>query len=258
VGVAYHPRISVNSICSWNLPFDGDVELWRGLGIGDVGVIEPKLDAFGWDASRDTIHATGLRVSSISCYRWGTGRSLEFCPTVGADILYMVSGGYGPVPWEDAAASFCQEIDLHVSRAAELGVTLAVEPTNPLRTDSSFLHSVRDAIDLARMCGMKVVIDFYSAWYERDIESLLRANPGIVGLAQICDYRLGTFDMPNRSVPGDGDIPIERLVSSILDTGYEGPFDIEVLGPRIEEEGYRSAIARSAEFASEMLDRLGV
>jgi sugar phosphate isomerase/epimerase len=59
-------------------------------------------------------------------------------------------------------------------------------------------------------------------------------------------------------VPGDGDIPIERLVSSILDTGYEGPFDIEVLGPRIEEEGYRSAIARSAEFASEMLDRLGV
>ena len=56
MGVAYHPRISVNSICSWNLPFDGDVELWRGLGIGDVGVIEPKLDAFGWDASRDTIH----------------------------------------------------------------------------------------------------------------------------------------------------------------------------------------------------------
>jgi hypothetical protein len=29
----------------------------------------------------------------------------------------------------------------------------------------------------------------------------------------------------------------------MLDAGYEGPFDLEILGPRIEEEGYRAPIA---------------
>ena len=67
---------------------------------------------------------------------------------------------------------------------------------------------------------------------------------------QICDYKLGTFDMPNRCAIGDGDIPVERLMATVLDAGYEGPFDLEILGPRIEEEGYRAPIARSVERAA--------
>ena len=43
----------------------------------------------------------------------------------------------------------------------------------------------------------------------------------------------------------------------VLDAGYHGPFDLEILGPRIEEEGYRAPIGRSVERASEMLARLG-
>ena len=58
-------------------------------------------------------------------------------------------------------------------------------------------------------------------------------------------------------VPGDGDIPLERLVAMALDAGFEGAFDLEVMGPRIEEEGYPSAVRRAVERASELLDRLG-
>ena len=85
----------------------------------------------------------------------------------------------------------------------------------------------------------------------------MRENIDLVALVQICDYKLGTFDMPNRCAVGDGDIPVERLMGMVLDAGYEGAFDLEILGPRIEEEGYRAPIARSLERASEMLDRLG-
>ena len=135
---------------------------------------------------------------------------------------------------------------------------LAVEPTNPLRTDVSFVHSVRDAIDLARMADIEIVVDFYSSWYERDLEESVRKNIDLVALVQICDYKLGTFNMPNRCAIGDGDIPVERLLGMVLDAGYQGAFDLEILGPSIEEEGYRAPIARSLERASEMLDRLGV
>jgi sugar phosphate isomerase/epimerase len=84
----------------------------------------------------------------------------------------------------------------------------------------------------------------------------VRKNIDLVALVQICDYKLGTFDMPNRCAIGDGDIPVERLMRMMVDAGYEGPFDLEILGPTIEAEGYRAPIARSIERASEMLERL--
>ena len=254
---AYHPRVSVNSICSWSLPFEEDLALWKDIGVDHVGLIEPKLEAFGWDAGFEAIRRSGINVSSFSCYRWGTPASLEFCAELGTGVLYMVTGGYGAIPWEDAAAAFCEELRPSVTRAGELGVTLAVEPTNPLRVDGSFVHSVRDAIDLARACGIGIVVDFYSAWYERDIELLIRKNVDILALVQVCDYKLGTYNTPNRSVLGDCEIPIERLVRTILDAGYDGVFDLELLGPRTEEEGYRSAILRSIEHMSDLLSRLG-
>jgi sugar phosphate isomerase/epimerase len=251
-----HPRISVNSISSLRQPFADDVALWSELGISHVGLISPKLDAAGWDTSRQLVLDAGLRVSSLSAFLeepvdW------NFTIDVGCDLLYTVSGGARMAPWEEAAARFCEAIGPWTVAAGEARVRLAVEPTNPLRSDVSFVHSLRDAMDLARMAGIGVVVDFYSCWYERGLEDLVRENVDLVALVQIGDYKLGTFDIPNRVAIGDGDLPVERMMAMVLDAGYTGPFDLEIIGPVIEEEGYRAPILRSVVRASEMLDRLG-
>ena len=144
-----------------------------------------------------------------------------------------------------------------VALAGRLGVRLAVESTLPLRAHRSFVFSLRDAFDVAHAAGIGVVADINLFWYERRVDELIRENVESLALIQISDYVLGTFDSPNRAVPGDGDIPLARLLSTLLDTGYEGPFDLEVLGPRIEEEGYSSAIRRSIEGTAAILDRIG-
>jgi len=254
--VVPHPRISVNSISSLRQPFTEDVALWSALGITHVGLISPKLDAAGWDTCRQLVLDAGLRVSSLSAFleepvNW------EFTTAVGCDLLYTVSGSGGMMPWEDAAAHFCEAIQPWATRAADAGVRLAVEPTNPLRSDVSFVYSLHDAIDLARMAGIGIVVDFYSCWYERGLDNLVRENVELVELVQMSDFRLGTFDMPNRVAIGDGDLPVERLLAMVLDAGYQGPFDLEIIGPVIEEESYRAPIMRSVERASEMLERLG-
>jgi sugar phosphate isomerase/epimerase len=256
-GGSAHPRISVNSICSMKQSLDADIALWAALGVDNVGLISPKLEACGWEVARRAVDDAGLLVSSVSCYKDGIAPSLEFSAAVGSGVLYIVTGSAGSTPWEEAALGFCEEMAPFVERGGELGVRLALEPTNPLRTDVSFVHCVRDAVDLARMAGTGVVVDFYSSWYERGLDELVRKNIDLVALVQISDYKLGTFDMPNRCAVGDGDIPVERLLGLLLDAGYEGPFDLEILGPRIEEEGYRSPIARSVERTTVMLDRLG-
>ena len=253
-----HPRISVNSICSMKQSFEADLALWADLGVQHVGLTSPKVEAAGWEASRQALVDAELVVSSMTGYRDEiVAESLPFTAAVGCDVLYTVSGGDSRVPWDEAATTFCEEMAPVVAKAKELGVRLAVEPTNPFRSDASFVHCVRDAIDLARMADMVTVVDFYSAWYERDLERLVRENIDLVALVQIDDYKLGTFDIPNRCAIGDGDIPVERLMGVVLDAGYEGPFELEILGPVIEAEGYRAPIVRSLERASEMLDRLG-
>jgi sugar phosphate isomerase/epimerase len=254
---SFHPRLSVNAICSMRQTLDEDLALWAELGIDHVGLITPKFDAPGWDAGRQKVRDAGLRVSSVSCYRDGIAPSLELTAGVGTDVLYVPPGRSDTEPWDDQARAFADDVAPLVARGTELGVRLAIEPTNPLRTDVSFVHCVRDAVELARMAGTGIVVDVYSCWYERGLDELVRKHIDLVALVQVCDYKLGTYDMPNRCAVGDGDIPVERLLAMVLDAGYTGPFDVEILGPRIEEEGYRAPIVRSLERTSELLDRLG-
>ena len=70
----------------------------------------------------------------------------------------------------------------------------------------------------------------------------LRDAMDVIKLVQVSDFIVGTRDTPNRVVPGDGDIPLRRILGDVLRAGYDGAFDLELIGPRIEEEGYESAI----------------
>lgn len=269
-----HPRVSVNAISSIQQTLEQDVALWQQLGIDHVGLILHKVEAAGWDEAEPMLRDAGLRVSTIAgpvpvslreapdsdarrAEQAVITRALELAAAVGAPTMYLCSGPADGLAWDDAAASFCAGVAPVVERASALGVRLAIEPTNPLRADVSFVFSFRDAVDLARAAGIGVVADFQSCWYERGIDELLRAHVDDVALVQVSDYVVGSFDTPNRAVPGDGVVPVARLLRAVLDAGYEGAIDLEVIGPRIEAEGYAAAIARSTAYVSTVLDRLG-
>ncbi len=252
-----HPRVSLNGISTWNQTLSDDIALWADMGITKVGLLSPKFHAPGWDAGRKAVQEAGLQVSNMTCYVREIPETLEFCAAVGCGLVYTVSGRIEPLPWGAASQKFCEDIAPHVARARELGVKIALEATNPLRCDESFVFTVRDSVDLARMAGIGVVFDFFSAWYERDVEKLVRDNIDIIALVQFCDYKIGTHCTGIRCAVGDGDIPNEELMALTLEAGYQGDFDLELLGPQLEAEGYRDPIVRSIQRASEMLDRLG-
>jgi sugar phosphate isomerase/epimerase len=218
-------------------------------------MISSKLETVGWDPSWVT--ESGLHVSNIGTKERVLTEAIEFGGAVGADSVWLTSGTVGSRTWEEAADDFCTRIAPAVSRARDVGIALAIEPTNSLRTDISFVFSLRDSLVLARASGMGVVLELFCCWYERDLADQVSKNVHMLSLVQIADHKIGTRDTPNRSVIGDGDIPLERLIAMLLDAGYEGMFDLELIGPRIEAEGYLSATRRSLERASEMLDRLG-
>jgi sugar phosphate isomerase/epimerase len=100
-------------------------------------------------------------------------------------------------------------------------------------------------------------MDFFACWAEAGLqESIKRAMPRLQ-LAQVCDYVYGDKSMPCRAVPGDGAIPIKRMIGWLLDAGYTGAFDLELPGPRIQKEGAVAAVRRSADKVGEILQSLG-
>ncbi len=51
--------------------------------------------------------------------------------------------------------------------------------------------------------------------------------------------------------------PLIWILAAVLESGYDGPFDLELLGPRIDAEGGRAALRRGAARLSELLSGLG-
>ncbi len=269
-----HTRLSVNSITSVHQSLAADIQMWSELGIEHVALVLPKIDQTGWEEARTMVTEAGLRVSTIfgPTYRpLDADRSLgsfgedqrrtveviDFAASVGAATVYVCSGAASTMSFDQGAAAFAELVAPAVRRSSEVGVPLLLEPTNPLRVDISFVFWQRDAMDVARQAGTKVMLDLQSSWYERGLAHVVRRNIDLVGLTQISDYVIGTTRTGDRAVPGDGDIPLERLLAMVVDAGFEGSFDLEVMGPRVEAEGYQAAVRRSVERASELLDRVG-
>ena len=73
---------------------------------------------------------------------------------------------------------------------------------------------------------------------------------------QVSDFVIGSASTPDRAVPGDGDIPLARILGRVLAAGYRGAFEVELVGPRIDSEGYPGAIRRSVAWVNQLLGEL--
>jgi sugar phosphate isomerase/epimerase len=132
-----------------------------------------------------------------------------------------------------------------------------LEHTGSLRVDLSFIHTLRDAIDVARQWGVGVCVESTACWVERGVSETIRAGVDTIRLTQVSDFVIGTLEARSRAVPGDGDLPLRWFIGELLNAGYDGMFDLELLGPRIEAEGFPSAIERGVAAVSEILSSLG-
>jgi sugar phosphate isomerase/epimerase len=171
--------------------------------------------------------------------------AVDAARTLDAGIVYMTTGPAPGLSWEEAAARFTDAIGPVNDYARSLNVGLAIENTISLRADLGFVHRLADAIDLAEQAGVAVVADLFAAWTERDLEQVIKSSLPTITYFQVADFVLGTLSTPGRAVPGDGDIPIGRQLSWLREAGYEGMIELELLGPRIDDEGIARASARA-------------
>jgi sugar phosphate isomerase/epimerase len=177
--------------------------------------------------------------------------------SIGADAIYMQTGGRGKLDWEHAGSRFMELLAPCKDIAREKGVGLMIENASAFNIDMHITHTLADTILLAEMAGIEVCIDLQPCWGEAGLAQLFRRAMPITKLVQVSDYVIGDRVAPCRAVPGDGAVPLERLIGDLLDAGYEGLFDLELVGPRIDKEGGAAASLRAVERLSQLLTRLG-
>lgn len=260
-----YPTVSLITTASWSLP--DELALCRRLGISRISLPAHKAARTGW---AETASLTGESGVAVECIAHGNtadpddGRgwagelaTLDAAVTgaanLGAKTVLFTTGPSGRLSWEDAADRLIHRISPVAERARGLGVRLAVENTMQMRSDISFVHSVRDAAVIARRMNIGMIVDLYCAFQEPDLIATLRSELDRVQIVQVSDFRVRTLSVPNRWVPGDGDLPMERLLREVIDLGYNRAVEVEILGPAIEEEGPEKALRRAVSWLSNQL-----
>ncbi|MEO5587344.1 MAG: TIM barrel protein [Novosphingobium sp.] len=267
-----HPRVCLHQVGFLSEPTAAFIAFCREIGVQHMTLANPLM--LGPTAFADTLAALAAggpraatmaerfaRYPDLAQDRGGAAESLsraiEAAAALGMAHVYLVTGGRGALDWEAAALRFAALVAPCRDVAAAHGIKLSVETANLLNADIHIAHTLDDTIRLAEMAGIGVTIDLGACWFEGGLAAKFARAMPLARLVQVSDYVLGDRSTPCRAVPGDGAVPLERLIGQLLALGYAGPFDIELTGPRIDAEGHRTAFRRAAENLSELLVKLG-
>jgi sugar phosphate isomerase/epimerase len=262
-------RLSVNAMCTYSWPFERDLALWRDMGLAHAGLLIAKLGDDS-EAKMQQLTDAGIRASTLitECFDLGDSSTWEKTRAVqrkAIDLvaehkghsIYFTPGRTTGAPWGEDLKRLGEAVAPTVAYGRERGVLAAIEPS--LRTSVSFINTLRDAIDAAEATGLSLIADFGNMWMERDFrETLAKAMPHIA-LMQFGDIVIGS---PGKAPPGgrahigEGELPLVRMMNDVLDAGYTGVFDLEVVPANFAADTDEAALRRGIEAASNLLDEL--
>lgn len=265
-GAATHPRIAINSLCFADPDLGAAIDAVARIG---AQAITPDLDpvlVLGAAQTAAMLRDSDLAVVGLTHRAFDFAstelaaqarerlyRTIEVAAQIGAPEIIMTTGGRGALDWAESVDRFANAIAPCVTRAQASGIELAIEPTSHLYADASIAHRLTDTVQIARKAGIDVVVDLFACWFDSDIEEAIAAAAPATALVQVSDNVLGDRSLPCRAVPGDGGVPLERLLGAIVRAGYRGWFDLEVIGPRLQAEGEVAGLRRAVSALGEML-----
>ena len=266
-----NPRLSVDAMCSFNWSFEQDLALWKDMGVRHAGLLISKL---GDDpaACMARLTAAGIRCATLitesfelrdpaswDATRSAHRRAIDLVADAGGHSIYFTPGRTTCLSWAEDLDRLTDAVAPTVAHARDRGVLAAIEPS--IRTSVSFVTTLRDAIDVAARTGIGIVADFGNMWMERDFrETLARAMPRIA-LMQIGDMVIGATGRPapgGRAHVGEGELPLHRMMQDVLDAGYSGVFDLEVVAANFAAGHDEPTLRQGITAASRLLDELGI
>lgn len=261
----------MNEVTTFRWSFEEDVRRYREAGYQAIGVWRQKLSDYGEEDGVDLLAESGLKVTNLlwaGGFTGSDGRSFEeaiddaahavrLAGAMNANCLVVYTGGRNnhTIRHAERLLQTALERLLDLAEAAE--VTLAIEPMHPAcASEWTFLTDLESTIALVerfRTKHLKMVFDAYHFGHDRAVLANMEEIVPHTALVQLGD-RLTAHNIDNdRCQLGCGVVPLSEIVSSLLDAGYEGDFDVELAGQDIELADYASLLSTSRLAFDELL-----
>jgi sugar phosphate isomerase/epimerase len=248
----------VSSLSSARWSLTQDLDLYQRLDIHRASFFLPKLVQAGLERAIEEIVGRGIVVDAVlpgaafdltDESAWpevheAMVMAIEVAQRLGATTMPTAGGSAHGQPYQWAVDRFARAIEPVVSAGRHRGVRVAIEPTRTQFAYVGFVHSLRDGLALADQLDLWLMPDTAHVWWEPDLAELLAAGAPRFAVFQVADLAFGG-PVLERLVPGDGELPLGPILTAAAAAGFEGPFEIEILGQAIEDEGYDEAIRRS-------------
>jgi sugar phosphate isomerase/epimerase len=258
-------QLSVSETTTFRWSFEEDVTQYAAAGIPALGLWRHKLSDCGQPRALDLLRRSGLRVSHLSWAGGFTGsdgrthresvedaaEAIRTAAEFDCRTLLAYSGPRAGHTAKHARRLLQTALAELVPLAAALNVTLAFEPMHPgCSAQWTFLTSLDDAIALLDEVGspqVKIVLDTYHLGQEGGlVERIAKIAPHIA-LVQLGDARQPPKGEQNRCHLGNGVVPLCEIIAALKSAGYDGYYDVELLGEEIEADDYRSLLLHAKE-----------
>jgi sugar phosphate isomerase/epimerase len=258
-------ELSISETTTFRWSFEEDVAQYLAAGIPAIGVWRHKLSDCGQAKAIELLSRGRLRVSHLFWAGGFTGsdgrthresvedaaEAIRTAAELDCGTLVVYSGPRAGHTSNHARRLIQMALVDLVPLAAALGVTLAFEPMHPgCAAEWTFLTSLDETLDLLQAVDsphVKMVLDTYHLGLH---DGLLARIPEIVphtAIVQLGDARRPPDGEQNRCRLGEGIVPLPKIVASLIAAGYDGYYDVELLGEEIEADDYHALLEHAKE-----------
>ena len=269
-GRAKPVKLSMNELTTLRWSFEQDVNNYVAAGIQAMGVWRQKLSDFGEEKGIQLLLERGV---NVSCLLWtggftgSDGRShkdsicdgleaVRLAAAMQADCLIVYSGARAGHTHKHARRLLWLAIQAMLPLAHDLDVTLGVEPMHVGCADNwTFLTCLDEAIALLDSLGspqVKLVFDTYHLAQDPAVLARIPEIVDRIALVQLADAKHPPLGEQNRCFLGEGNLPLKRVVTALRDAGYEGYWDVELMGEEVEDWDYHDLLSCSRETLNAM------
>ncbi len=252
--------LSINETTTFRWPFEEDVEQYAAAGIPAIGIWRHKLSDCGLPKAVQLIAHSGLKVSHLSWaggFTGNDGRSyresledaveaMHAAASLNCRTLVLYSGPRAGHTHNHAWRLFQEALKELASVAIEFDVTLAVKPMHPgCAAEWTFLTSLDDTLDLLESIAdsrVKMVFDTYHLGQNGGLLDRIAEITPHVAIVQLGDAQRPPHGEQNRCRLGKGIVPLGEMIAALKAGGYDGYYDVELLGEEIETADYQSLL----------------
>ena len=263
--------LSISETTTFRWSFEEDVTQYARAGIPAIGVWRQKLSDFGEPKGIELLAEHGLKVSHLfwaGGFTGSDGRSyrvsvedaaeaLRIAAALGTEVLVAYSGARAGHTFNHARRLFKDALLELVPLAEELKVCLAVEPMHPgCAAEVTFLTSLDDSLAFLDAVGspqVKLVLDTYHVGHTADLAGRIGSIIDRVALVQLGDARTPPTGEQNRCLLGEGTIPLREILQALLAAGYQGFFDVELLGEEVETIAYSALLEHAKQAVARLV-----